>query len=87
MLVDTLGLLLSVAVHPNSVQDRDGAHLVLRQARRRFPFIETIFADAGYQGPKAARAAKATGTWKLSIVKRTDAHRQGDRVKKRVTTA
>jgi putative transposase len=75
VLVDTLGLLLSVAVHPNSVQDRDGAHLVLRQARRRFPFIETIFADAGYQGPKAARAVKATGTWELSIIKRTDAHR------------
>ena len=28
---------------------------VLRDARRSFPFIERIFADAGYQGPKAAK--------------------------------
>ena len=70
-----LGLLLSVAVHPNSVQDRDGAKAVLRQARRRFPFIKTIFADAGYQGPKMRKAAAATGAWKVEIVKRSDAHR------------
>ena len=75
MLVDTLGLLLSVAVQPNSVQDRDGAREGLQQARRRFAFIETIFADAGYQGPTAARAVAATGSWKLAIVKRTEAHR------------
>jgi hypothetical protein len=30
---------------------------VLRQARRSFPFIERIFADAGYQGPTATKAA------------------------------
>lgn len=75
MLVDTLGLLLNVVVHPNSVQDRDGARLVLQHARRRFPFIETIFADAGYQGAKAARTVAATGSWRLIIVKRTDGHK------------
>ena len=73
MLVDTLGLLLTVVVHPNNVQDRDGARLVLQQARRRFPFIETIFADAGCQGPKSTGAVSATG-WRLTIVKRTNAH-------------
>jgi transposase len=62
-------------VHPNSVQDRDGARAVLRQARSRFPFIKTIFADAGYQGPKMRKAAAATGVWKVEIVKRSDAHR------------
>lgn len=75
VLVDTLGLLLSVVVHPNDMQDRDGARWVLGQARRRFPFIETIFADAGYQGPKVARAVAATGSWRQTIVKRTDAHK------------
>ena len=41
ILVDTLGLLLSVVVHPADVQDRDGAPLVLdRRTRRLFPFIE-----------------------------------------------
>ena len=29
MLVDTLGLILNVVVHPASVQDRDGAQLLL----------------------------------------------------------
>jgi transposase len=75
VLVDTLGLLLSVVVHPGDVQDRDGARLVLAQARRRFPFIKTIFADGGYRGPKVACAVAATGSWRLTIVKRTDAHK------------
>jgi transposase len=58
------------------VQDRDGARLVLDQRTRRlFPFIERIFADAGYQGPKAAAAIAKTGTWKLEIVKRNELHR------------
>jgi transposase len=58
------------------VQDRDGALLVLdRPTRRFFPFIEHIFADAGYQGPKTAAAVAKTGTWKLTIVKRDEPHR------------
>jgi hypothetical protein len=48
ILVDTLGLLLNVVVHPANVQDRDGARLVPdRRTCRLFPFIERIFADAG----------------------------------------
>jgi transposase len=65
--------LLSVAVHPANIQDRDGIALVLsRRTRRLFPFIERIFADGGYQGPKATAAAARTGTWKIEIVKRLD---------------
>src|SRR5439155_1404207 len=61
ILVDTLGLLLNVFVHPADVQDRDGARLALdRRTRCLFPFIERIFADAGYQGPRAARPAAST---------------------------
>ncbi|MGA2843745.1 MAG: IS5 family transposase [Steroidobacteraceae bacterium] len=74
ILVDTLGLLLSVIVHPADVQDRDGARQVLRTARRLFPFIERIFADAGYQGPKMEKVVADTGCWTLQIVKRSDAH-------------
>jgi transposase len=47
---------------------------VLRDARRSFPFIERIFADAGYQGPKAAKTVADTGRWVIEIVKRSDAH-------------
>jgi transposase len=75
ILVDTLGLLLSVVVHPADVQDRDGARQLLRTARRPFPFIDRIFADAGYQGPKMAKAVADTGCWTIEIVKRSDAHR------------
>jgi transposase len=57
------------------VQDRDGAAAVLRQARRAFPFIERIYADAGYQGAKMAATVAKTGTWKLEIVKRSELHR------------
>jgi hypothetical protein len=40
-------------VHAASVQDRDGAALLLnRRARALFPFILAIFADAGYQGAR-----------------------------------
>jgi len=31
---------------------------VLRQARRSFPFIERILADAGYQGPEGGKAGR-----------------------------
>jgi hypothetical protein len=67
ILVDTLGLLLSVAVHPADIQDRDGAAFVLNASTRAlFPFIERIFADGGYQGPRAAEAAatmSCTSSW------------------------
>ena len=55
ILVDTLGLLLNVVVHPADIQDRDGAFHLLRRARRLFPFIERIFADGGYAGRKMAK--------------------------------
>jgi len=62
-----------VSVLPANIQDRDGARRLLQKARRRFPFIEKIFADAGYQGPKMARTIAATGCWTIEIVKRSDA--------------
>src|ERR1700685_1562596 len=70
ILVDTLGLLLSVAVHPADIQDRDGAALVLdKRTRALFPFIEPIFADGGYRRPRVAAAAASTGGWVVEIVK------------------
>ena len=75
ILVDTLGLLLSVAVHPANIQDRDGAALVLdERTRAMWPFIVKIFADAGYQGPRAALAAANSGSWVIEVVKRTEMH-------------
>jgi transposase len=74
ILTDTLGLLLAVSVHSASIQDRDGAEALLREARRSFPFIERLIGDAGYQGRKMATVVARTGIWKLQIVRRCDQH-------------
>src|SRR3954454_20899872 len=73
ILVDTLGLLLSAAIHPADVQDRDGAIPLLRAAHRLFPFVEVIFADGAYRGEATAAAVAGTGRWRLEIVSRGDA--------------
>ena len=66
--------MLRVVIHPANIQDRDGAARVLdRPTRRRFPFIEVVFADQGYQGAKAADAVAETGRWRLEIVRRDPA--------------
>lgn len=63
--------MLRAVTHPASVQDREGAARVLdRRTRRRFPFLEVVFADQGYQGPKAATAVARAGSWTLDIVRR-----------------
>ena len=63
-------------MHAASVQDRDGAALVLdRRTRALFPFILAIFADAGYRGQRAAEAARRSGRWRLRIVRRAQAAR------------
>ena len=67
--------MVGVTVHPADVQDRDGAEQLLRHTRRRQPFIEVIFADAGYQGPIMAERVARTGRWRLEIVKRNDVPR------------
>ena len=75
ILTDTLGLLRAVVVHPASVQNRDGAEALLREARRSFPFVERVIGDAGDQGRKMEAAIARTGTWVLQIVRRCDRHR------------
>jgi transposase len=55
------------------VQDRDYTILVLdRRTRRLFPFVEVIFADAGYRGPKARATVAWAGTLVLEIVRRAN---------------
>ena len=50
-MVDTLGLLLIVLVHAASIQDRDGAKLLLARIRGRFPRLVLLWADGAYGGP------------------------------------
>jgi transposase len=67
--------LLGVSILPADIQDRDGSLALLHETRRRFPFVERIFADAGYQGPKMANVVASSGRWKIYIVRRSDLHR------------
>lgn len=69
ILVDTLGLLLLVVVTAASVQDRDGARLVLDQVKTALPRLKLIWADAAYAGP-LIEWVKTTCSWVLSIVRR-----------------
>ena len=73
ILVDTLGLLLHAIVHPADIQDRDGGVLVMATLFGMFPFLKTLFADGGYQGPQFAKAlAKVLPHLDVEIVKRSD---------------
>jgi putative transposase len=68
LLVDTTGLLLlRVVVHPASVQDRDGAKLVLAGVDTRFPRIRQHWADQGYAGQVRTWISETLG-WAVSIV-------------------
>ena len=49
LLVDTLGLILSVVVHPANLADRDGAKLVFGGVADAFPRLKHVWADSGYQ--------------------------------------
>ncbi len=66
-MVDTLGLILAVVVHAASIQDRDGAKLVLAKLAGRFPRLRVIWADGGYAG-QLVDWVRATWHWLLSIV-------------------
>lgn len=50
LLVDTLGLILMVRVHPASIQDRDGARMLLTHLEEQFGWLKLIWADSGYAG-------------------------------------
>ena len=70
-MVDTLGLILAVAVHRADVQDRDGAKMVLAKLKGQFSRLQLIWADGGYSG-KLVDWAFQFGRWVLEIVKRSD---------------
>jgi putative transposase len=71
LLVDTVGLLLLVVVHAASLQDRHGARMVCRRAKRRYPRLRLLWADGGYGGRLVPWVGRVCG-WVLRIVKRSD---------------
>ncbi len=79
LLVDTLGLPLSVHVTPASVQDRAGARLLLVGLKPLVPRLRKIWADGAYGGEKLAKWCKQQGGWELEVVER-DREVEGFRV-------
>ena len=49
IVVDTLGLILSVVVHAASIQDQDGAKLVLQNIKGLSQRLKVIFGDSAYK--------------------------------------
>jgi putative transposase len=70
ILVDTLGLLLTVAVHPASLQDREGAKLVLTGLQQPFPRLSHLWADQAYTGPIVDWIQEQLG-WTVEVVERS----------------
>lgn len=71
-LVDTEGLPLRVVVHSAGMQDRDGAALVLHRIRARFPWLELVWADAGYDARQVKAAVAGVPVLRMEIVRRSD---------------
>jgi len=71
-LVDAEGLPLRVVVHSAGLQDRDGAALVLNRIRTRFPWLQLVWADAGYDARQVKAAVAAIPVLGMEIVRRND---------------
>ena len=71
VVVDTLGLLIAVLVHPANVQDYDGAKEVLQKAKSRFPRLKKIWADGIYAFKQLPVWASVACSLVLEVVKRT----------------
>jgi putative transposase len=70
LLVDTLGLPLSIYVTSADVQDRVGAQCLLAGLKPFVPRLKKIWADGAYTGEKLAGWLKEQGGWELEIVER-----------------
>jgi putative transposase len=73
IVVDTLGLILAVVVHSASIQDYDGAVLVLGilgRLKARFNRLKVIFADSAYGRNNLPECVKDAFGWVLQTVLR-----------------
>ena len=74
LLVDSLGLILLVVVHPANIQDRDGAKMLLRLLTERFGWLKLIWADGGYAGKLVewVHSLRRKRRIRLDIVRRSE---------------
>ena len=74
LLIDTLGLILALAVLPAHVQDRDGAKSVLGALKAPFGWVSKVWADGGFAGQLVEWVARLRSRRpvELEIVKRAE---------------
>ena len=70
LLVDTLGLPLSIYVTPANVQDRVGARCLLSGLKPLAPRLKKIWADGAYGGEPLYEWCRREGDWDLEVVGR-----------------
>ena len=74
LLVDTLGLVLGVAVTPACLPERDGAQVVLDRVLGWFTWLRKLWVDGGYTGETFAQWVKGLRPkLVVEVVKRSDA--------------
>ena len=69
LVVDVLGLVLAVLVHPANVQDRDGAAPVVEQAMAKHPTLRKLYVEPGYSG-QCAHALRQNYKLDVEVVRR-----------------
>jgi putative transposase len=67
LLVDTMGLLLTVVVHSAKLQDREGVPFLLEPIKGRFPRMEKVWVDNGYTGTGRTWIKEHMG-WEVEVV-------------------
>lgn len=73
ILVDVLGLLLTVVVHRADIQERAGGKMLLQRAwAKGFTRLALIWADGGYSGQPFLEWVLDHCGWLVEIVKRSD---------------
>jgi len=70
LLVDTLGLPISVYVTPADRHHTQDARRLLAGLKYVVPRLKYIWADAAYRGKELAGRCKAQGDWDLEVVER-----------------
>ena len=66
IVVDTLGLLLTVMVHPAAEADSQKAPHVLKRLMGKVPGLRVIYADEGYEGTPSSLVSRCFGwAWRL----------------------
>lgn len=73
LLTDTQGLIMNAVVHSASIQDREGAKLLLNRSKNLLDTIKKIFVDGGYTGKLIAWVKEKYGIT-LEVIKRNELH-------------